>query len=73
MDDLPKRLGDLLQSTAKKGLKLSVTPCTLAELKGLGDDFQGDLKNVAERGSAFLYAESSTPLAVNTIAPIPIF
>lgn len=41
MEDLQKRLNDLLQGTARKGLKLSVTPCVLAELKGLGADFQG--------------------------------
>ena len=41
MVDLQKRLNDLLQGTAKKGLKLSVTPCILAELQSLGADFQG--------------------------------
>ena len=41
MEDLQKRLNDLLQGTARKRLKLSVTPCILAELKSLGADFQG--------------------------------
>ena len=42
MQDLEKRLGDLLQGSAKKGLKLSTTSCVLAELKGLGTEFQGE-------------------------------
>ena len=47
MEDLQRRLGALLQAGAKKNLKLSVTPCILAELASLGAEFQGGTPRVA--------------------------
>lgn len=53
MEDLQKRLGDLLQGTAKKGLKMSVTQCILAEFLSLGADFQGTPTSCHSSGASF--------------------
>jgi hypothetical protein len=45
MEDLEKRLGALLLANAKKGVKLYVTPCILAELERIGPEFAGTVEN----------------------------
>ena len=39
---MDKRLAALLMANAKKGVKLYVTPCILAELERIGPEYAGD-------------------------------
>lgn len=67
MDDLQKRLSDLLQATSKKGVKLFVTSCILHELQGLGDEFTGMKKR---KDSARLRIQSHCSIAIRTLVRI---
>ena len=44
MEDMENRLAALLMANAKKGVKLYVTPCILAELERIGPEYAGDTK-----------------------------
>ena len=55
MEDMDGRLAALLMADAKKGVKLYVTPCVLAELERIGPEYAGNPSSIMRQPQNLFY------------------